>query len=317
VLTLAALVALAAVSGAVLPWILRRIAWSERSPGLGILAWASGGVTFLLSTTLAGAVLVTSAESAADRVAHLLGTCLAAVRDHLGTVAAEGAAAAAGMVVVGGTLLPVLAHLMGAFVRTAGRRRRHLASLAVVARPGADDTVVLDHPVAAAYCLPIGKVVVTTGALESLTSRELRAALAHERAHLRQRHHLLLTGASACARALPFVPLLREAAVELPRLVELAADDAAALRCGRRELAAALRKLAAGAFPDEALGAAGWTAAERVERLTGDRRALPRAARAGLAAVLTLLMGAPVGLTAATVVHTTGADHCLHAEHGG
>lgn len=161
-------------------------------------------------------VLVTGAESAADRVAHLLGTCLAAVRDHLGTVAAEGAAVAGGLVTVGGTLLPVLAHLMGAFVRTAGRRRRHLASLAVVARPGADDTVVLDHPVAAAYCLPSGEVVVTTGAIESLTSRELRAALAHERAHLRHRHHLLLTGASACARALPFVPLLRGAAVELP-----------------------------------------------------------------------------------------------------
>jgi Zn-dependent protease with chaperone function len=315
VLTLAALVALAAVSGTVLPWILQRVAWFDRSPGLGILAWTSGGVTFLLSTTLAGLVLVTSAESAADRVAHLLGTCLAAVRDHLGAVALEGVAAAAGVAVVGGTVLPVVAHLMGAFVRTAGRRRRHLAALAMVARQGADDTVVLDHPVAAAYCLPSSMVVVTTGALESLTGRELRATLAHERAHLRQRHHLLLTGASACARALPFVPLLRRAAAELPRLVELAADDAAALRCGRPELAAALRKLVAGACPDEALGAAGWTAAERVRRLAADRRALPRAATAGLAAVLTLLMCAPIGLTAAAVVHTTGADHCLLTEH--
>lgn len=315
--TLAALLALAAASGVVLPWVLRRAAWSERSPGLGILAWTSGGVTFLLSTTLAGAVLVASAESAADRVAHLLGTCLAAVRDHLGAVEAEGAAAGVGVLVVGGTLLPVLAHLMGAFVRTAGRRRSHLASLTIVARPGRDDTVVLDHPVAAAYCLPTGEVVVTTGALESLTSHELRAAVAHERAHLRQRHHLLLTSASACAHALPFVPLLHQAAVELPRLVELAADDAAARRCGRLELAAALRKLTPGACPEEALGAAGWTADDRVRRLTGERRTLPRAARAALAAVLTLLMFAPVGLTAATLVHTTGADHCLHPEHGG
>ncbi len=316
-LTLAALAALAAVSGTVLPWVLRRVTWDDRSPGLGLLAWTSGGVTFLLSSTLAGLVLMASAESAADRVAHVLGTCLAAVRDHLGAGAAEGVAAAAGVAVVGGTLLPVLAHLTGAFVRTAGRRRRHLASLAMVARQGADDTVVLDHPIAAAYCLPSRVVVVTSGALESLTAPELRAALAHEQAHLRQRHHLLLTGASACARALPFVPLLRGAAVELPRLVELAADDAAALRCGRRELATALRKLVAGARPDEALGAAGWTAAERVRRLTGDQRALPRAVTAGLVAVLTLLMCAPVGLTAAAVVHTTGADHCLHTDDRG
>ena len=316
-LTLAALVALAAVSGGVLPRILFHVAWSDRSPGLGILAWTSGCVTFLLSTPLAGLVLVADAEAASDRLAHLLGTCLAAVRDHFGTALAGGVAAAAGAAVVGCTVLPVLAHLTDAFVRTAARRRRHRACLAIVARPGADDTVVLDHPVAAAYCLPSSTVVVTTGALDSLTSRELHAALAHERAHLQQRHHLLLTGVAACARALPFVPLLRGAAAELPRLVELAADDAAALRCGRRELAAALRKLAAGASPDEALGAAGWTAAERVERLTGDRRALPRAARAGLAAVLTLLMCAPVGLTATAVLHTTGADHCVHAEHGG
>jgi hypothetical protein len=42
--------------------------------------------------------------------------------------------------------------------------------------------------------------------------------------------------------------------------------------------------------------------------------ALPRAAAAALAAGLTLLLLAPVGLTAAAVAHTTGADHCLHAE---
>ena len=315
-LTFAALVTLAAVSGGVLPRILLHGAWSDRSPRLGILAWTSGCVTLLLSTSLAGLVLVADADAVADRLAHLLGTCLTAVRDHLGTALAGGVAAAGGAAVVGGTVLPVLGHLTGAFVRTAARRRRHRASLAIVARPGADDTVVLDHPVAAAYCLPGSTVVVTRGALDALTSGELRAALAHERAHLQQHHHLLLTGASACARALPFVPLLRGAAVELPRLVELAADDAAALRCGRQELAEALRKLTAGVCPGGALGAGG-SAVERLRRLTGDRRTLPRPAAAGLAAVLTLLMCTPVGLTAAAVLHTTGADHCVHAEHGG
>jgi Zn-dependent protease with chaperone function len=316
VLAFAALVGIAAVSGVVLPRLLRRASWPLRSPTLGIAAWVSGSAAFLLSTTLAGLVLISNAEVAAERLAHLLGTCLTAVYDHLGAAAPGLPVPVAGAVVIGGTVLPVLVTVISAVVRTARRRSRHLASLSVVARPGADRTVVLDHPVAAAYCLPAGTVVVTRGALQRLTEPELQAVLAHERAHLRQRHHLLLTGAAACARALPFVPQLRSAGAELPRLVELAADEAAARRCGRNELVAALHKLAPGAGLGEALGAAVSTA-ERARRLSNGQRRLSWPVAAAVAAGLALLTAAPVGLTAATVMHTTGANHCVHAEHGG
>jgi len=316
VLALAALVGIAALTGAVLPRLVLRTSWTARAPALGIAAWAAGGAAFLLSATLTGLVLLSNAEAAADRLAHLLGTCLTGVRDHLGAAVPGGLASALGAAVVAGTVLPVLAGIISAVVRTARRRARHLASLALVARPGAHRTVVLDHPVPAAYCLPANTVVVTSGALRTLTERELQAVLAHERAHLQSRHHLLLTSASACARALPFVPLLRSAAAEPPRLVELAADDAAALRCGRPELAAALQKLPAGAWPGEALSA-GASTAERARRLGADQRTLSPPAVAVLAAGLTLLILAPVGLTAATVAHTTGADHCVHAEDRG
>lgn len=312
-LALAGLAGIAVLTGAVLPRLLLRASWTARAPALGIAAWAAAGMAFLLSATLAGLVLVGNAEAAADRLAHLLGTCLTGVRDHLGATVPSGLASTIGAAVVGGMVLPALVGVISAVVRTARRRARHLASLALVARPGAHRTVVLDHPVAAAYCLPASTIVVTSGALAMLTEPELQAVLAHERAHLRSRHHLLLTGASAGARALPFVPLLRSAAAELPRLVELAADDAAAARCGRPELASALRKLPAGGWPGGALSAAA-SAAERARRLGTDKRALPRAAAAALAAGLTLLLLAPVGLTAAAVAHTTGADHCLHAE---
>jgi Zn-dependent protease with chaperone function len=67
---------------------------------------------------------------------------------------------------------------------------------------------VIDHEAPAVYCLPgrHGRVVVATAALRALDDERLAAVLAHERAHLRQRHHLLRATAEALAVALPFVP---------------------------------------------------------------------------------------------------------------
>src|SRR5690606_2640155 len=91
----------------------------------------------------------------------------------------------------------LLVMLVYALVQVVRARRRHRAVLALVSRkdsavPG---TLVLDHPGAAAYCVPgvrSSKVVVSAGTLELLDRDELAAVVAHERAHARERHDLVL-----------------------------------------------------------------------------------------------------------------------------
>ncbi|MGW1986911.1 M48 family metalloprotease [Streptomyces collinus] len=66
----------------------------------------------------------------------------------------------------------------------AWRECRHIAA--------GGDLAVVDDPTPAAYAvlgLP-GRVVVSSGMLKLLDGPERRALLAHERAHLRHRHHL-------------------------------------------------------------------------------------------------------------------------------
>jgi len=115
-------------------------------------------------------------------------------------------------------------------------------------------------------------VVVSTAALAVLGPGQLQAVLAHERAHLRSRHHLTLTASSALARAFPHVPLLAQASAELAVLAEMAADDAAARRHDPGDLAAALVILARAGVRAAALTASGPAATARIHRLLAPPR---------------------------------------------
>jgi Zn-dependent protease with chaperone function len=143
--------------------------------------------------------------------------------------------------------------------------------------------------------LPRGRyrVVISAGALGVLGTDQLRAVLAHERAHLGGRHHLILCVAAALSRAFPRVPLFTRAEPELGRLAEMAADDAAARRQGAEHLARALVILSkAGARP-AALAVGGPAAVTRIQRLLDPPR--PRQARrARLAVVAALLFPAAI-----------------------
>ena len=97
----------------------------------------------------------------------------------------------------------------------------------------------------AVYCPGPGRdrIVISAGAMAALTEGQIRAVLAHERAHLRCRHHPMLTLTTGLARAFPRVPLLDRARVQVGVLAEMAAD--AAVRGHRGDdLAAALVILA-------------------------------------------------------------------------
>jgi hypothetical protein len=126
----------------------------------------------------------------------------------------------------------------------------------VVSADGQDHPIDADAP--AAYCLPCGRhrVVITTSALSRLSPGQLRAVLAHERAHLRGHHHLMLAAAAALARAFPAIPLLARASAELAVLAEMTADDHDPRRHGAADLAAALVTLAGAGSRSTALAAA-------------------------------------------------------------
>lgn len=80
--------------------------------------------------------------------------------------------------------------------RSVLRTRGHAESARIVGRrlPGLD-ALVLDSPERAAYCIGgrNGTVVLTSAAVAALDRRQLDAVIAHERAHIAQHHHLILT----------------------------------------------------------------------------------------------------------------------------
>jgi Zn-dependent protease with chaperone function len=298
--------------------VLRRAGWTRRAPRLAILAWYALSLSMIGSVLLAGLTVAmngTRGDAARRCDAPARWTCSPAI-----TTAGAAVAVASALAV-----LAVTARVIWCLTRThaaaSRKRREQLDVLAVLGRP--DDRLgvtVIDHAAPAAYCLPgrHGRVVVTTAALGALDDDRLAAVLAHERAHLRQRHHLLRTTAEALAEALPCVPALAIARDEVARLAELAADDAAARRSGRLTVAAALLALAE-AMPvaAPALTAGGTTSAARARRLIGGERPLGHVrVLLGLAATVIVIsapMAAMAAVTATTPV-TSGAGCCTTAQ---
>ncbi len=197
----------------------------------------------------------------------------------------------AGLLLAAAIALRASWHLARGLARARREHRVHAAFLAAAGRPDQVlGAVVLDDDSPAAYCLPRGRhrVVISAGALSRLSPGQLQAVLAHERAHLRGRHHLMLAAAAALARAFPAIPLLTRAATEL---AEMTADDAATRRHAPADLAAALVTLASAGIRTTALTAGGPAASARIQRLLAPppQPALPvRAAR--VAASLTAFM---------------------------
>ncbi|OMB88430.1 M56 family metallopeptidase [Mycolicibacterium conceptionense] len=162
--------------------------------------------------------------------------------------------------------------------RTQRANREHAQAVRIIGRPTGHAGVVAittDQP--AAYCVSGGRhraIVVTTAALDLLKAPALAAVLAHERAHLRGRHHLVIATLNTLAAALPRLPLMRAAAQSVPALLEMCADDAATRRHGREPLLASLLALSTHRQPDGVLAAAGTAIAARVNRLLKPQRAI-------------------------------------------
>lgn len=200
---------------------------------------------------------------------------------------------------------------------TASARGHDIVALAADrgsdASPGA---TVVPYAQPAIYCISgrrgRAQIVVTSGALQRLSREQLEAALAHEEAHLRRRHHAMVLAAEVCSRALSWTGALRHHAPSVRMLVEQVADDDAARRHGPVAVASALLAMSTQApvgspAPGLPLSGPGDPGA-RIRRLLRPRPD-PRAGSGVLAGLSILLAGLPLLTTVAPAVPLIGSVH--------
>ena len=250
--------------------------WPARDPVGALLVWQGVGLAGGLSLVGAGIVyglaplgpnLLAAVHALAARPSAVLWLGL----DHTLALLAGLALAC--------WLLAVLAVTTS---RTLRARRRHRDLLDVLATPwpAVPGARVLDHPVPVAYCLPgrRSRLVLSAGALDTLHAVQVDAVLAHERAHLRERHDLVVLPFVAWGATAPFVRGMVCAQVAVAALIEMRADDVAASRVAPAELAGALRAVG-GAVPAAALSSFTTALDRRLVRIATHPEALPTPAK--------------------------------------
>lgn len=264
------LVLFAGLIGFAGPRLLGKARWTTRSPVLGILAWQVQTGAAFLSLVLAGTLLAAPEVPAAGAFVSVFHECSLALKEHYATPKNVALSAPGGLFALG-----LVGRLVFQFVKLGCSSRRDRAHqqdlLNLVCQAHAEPGVfVVEHPVPAVFCFPgrRGQVVVTRGALATLSDEQLHQVLAHERAHLRARHHVALLAADAMAATMSGRLGSAAASRRIAELTEMHADDAAD-SSKRLDLASALVALAAGAAPSGALGVTGdGCALMRVRRLT-------------------------------------------------
>ncbi|MFF5035607.1 M56 family metallopeptidase [Nocardia salmonicida] len=208
---------------------------------------------------------------------------------------------AAGVVLIGG--------VGRALVRARSVTHGHARAARIVGRPHAGhDAVVIDHPEPAAYSVAGDPhtIVLTQGIVAALDEEHLAAVLAHERAHLAGKHHLLLAVTRALAGAFPRIDLFTVGAAQVARLVEMSADDVAAASHGRETVREALLTLA-DSNGAGTLGATEVGLADRVARL-----ASPAPVGRSMVGIVSALIIATIlaGPMIATLVAVIGLGVC-------
>ncbi|GIG65404.1 M56 family metallopeptidase [Phytomonospora endophytica] len=287
------------------PRILRDPARLARAPRLGVAVWYSVVASAALGLAAAAALLVATPEHSWEKLCHLVRLCVEALQgahDWFGMIAALAAVAGA---TVAAVRLTIAAYRTVAASARGRLRQARLVGRAGRRLPGTDATIV-DDQVAAAYLVPgrHATIVVTSAAVDALSGPELAAVIAHERGHHSGRHHLLVDGMRVLTRAFPRSRMLARAHGQVALLVEICADDAAAVRHDRLDLARALVTMAeaASASPAGALAATGGDAATRVRRLLTPPRPLRRGTALVAAALLGVLVVAPVVMAVVATV---------------
>lgn len=233
------------------PIALSRAQWPARAPFTAMVLWQSIALAGGLS--MIGAMLVWGLEPLGDNL-------VSATAGFWDVASNQRSAVTLGVVHVFALSAACLlgAHLIFTliltFVRIRRQRRRHRDLLALLSSPALDKpaTLVIKHPVPVAYCLPGGArsvTVLSDGLLDLLSRDELDAVLTHERAHLHQRHHLLLWAFAAWRAALPWLPTSQLAQRSVNELIEMLADDEALKHVKESTLVRAIAIVASGSSP--------------------------------------------------------------------
>jgi Zn-dependent protease with chaperone function len=283
------------------PAMLARATWPLRAPRAAIVLWQSIALAAVLSAFSAGIAIASRIfePDVTGRPTHGLHTAIGTLGLPLWIV----------YVVVFGVTVVIGARLIVAVLEVAiatRRRRAHhrmVVDLVSSRHPrrlaGAGLRVLgVDEPLA--YCLPgvRSRVVVSRGALNTLSDNEIEAILSHERAHLRARHDLVLEMFTAVHAAFPRFVRSGSALDAVRLLIEALADDAAVRTTGPTPLARALVACASGHTPRGALAAGGPTTVVRVRRLAGAPNspllsACAYVAAAGVLVIPTLALAVP------------------------
>lgn len=285
------------------PVLLARATWPPAAPVLAVALWQSialaGGISMIGSLLLAG--LQPFGADLWDRIGAAAGTVFSGPLP-------------AGVTLLNAFLLSaavlLTAHLVLNLALTSERSRRqrhqHMELLRLLSSPLPDvpRTRVIDHPAPAAYCLPGARsvTVLSEGMIALLSPEELDAVIAHERTHLRQKHHLLLDAFRSWKRALPWFPIATRAQDAVALLLEMLADDTARRSSGDPVLAEAIRIVDETGTAGTALGAPKdrRTPEQRRDallareaRLTAGRRTVGPALRAAVSVATVLLVVVP------------------------
>jgi hypothetical protein len=286
--------------------------WPRRSPGAAILLWQALGLGGGLAAV--GALIEIGLPARSSSVAN--GVLRVYRMSASGDLFPAGhpvlpALLRLAMLVLGLALLAQLCWVLPASAITAvraRRRQRELLTLLGRGDPKAPGALVVDHPAAAAYCLPgrRSRIVVSVGALDLLRPAELAAVMAHERAHLRERHDLVVLPFTALRRAFGWSRICADAHQSVALLIEMLADDRALRARPARALAGALARFGTAgcggtdSAPDGALAVSGAAhegeMTARVTRIMAPIPPPPAAVRFGICCAATLIVVVPVAL---------------------
>ena len=234
------------------PVALSRATWPTRAPFTAMILWQAIALAGGLS--MIGAMLVWGLDPLGDNLMEALGRLgdMMSANEPAYTLGLMHVFALSAAGLLGAHLIFTL---LLTYAKIRGQRKRHRDMLNLLSSPAENRpaTLVINHPTPVAYCLPGGArsvTVLSDGLLDLLTAAELDAVLVHERAHLHQRHHLLLWAFAAWRAALPWLPTTQLAQRAVNELIEMLADDEALKRVNEPVLARAIAIVASGSLPD-------------------------------------------------------------------
>ena len=283
------------------PLALGRASWPARSPATALILWQAialaGGLSMLGALVTFGL-----APYGDDLVSALLAFTGGETVEGTWHLVALGAAGLLGVHLV--------LNLVVTVVRSEAQRRRHAHLIDLLSEPMADNprTRIIDTPAPVAYCLPgaLSSVTVfSAGLVDLLEPAELDAVIEHEKAHVAQRHDIVLVVFRAWHTSLPWFPIAYRAQREVGLLIEMLADDHARRSVDDAVLGRAIALVGSGSAPDAQLTGQPLESSSphdvrarvlriaRARALSTPAEALVVGASAALIAVPTVLLFAP------------------------